>query len=192
MDKSQSKYLNTAKKMQSALINLLDKVEFDDVTISLLCKRAGVNRTTFYAHYDNLYDLLEEMQESVINSFFEEQTQIHTTIEKLNKEDSVFINEKYLIPYLNFIKDNKNLFKLFMKNLNVFSPNKILKFFIDDVFTPILSKHDIKNSNQINYMAQYYLMGVTAITNAWVKNDCKESVEEICKIIINCVRPEFY
>ena len=192
MDKSQSKYLNTAKKMQSALINLLDKVEFDDVTISLLCKRAGVNRTTFYAHYDNLYDLLEEMQESVINSFFEEQTQIHTTIEKLNKEDSVFINEKYLIPYLNFIKDNKNLFKLFMKNLNVFSPNKILKFFIDDVFTPILSKHDIKNSNQINYMAQYYLMGVTAITNAWVKNDCKESVKEICKIIINCVRPEFY
>ena len=38
-------------------------------------------------------------------------------------------------------------------------------------------------------MIAYYLHGITAIINEWIKNGCKDEIEYIEKIIIKCVRP---
>ena len=51
MNKSESKYFNTATKMDLALISLLKKKSFDYITVSEICETAGVNRSTFYLHY---------------------------------------------------------------------------------------------------------------------------------------------
>ena len=60
MNKSESKYFNTAIKMDKALIKLLDKKPFDYITVKEICQEAGVNRSTFYLHYENTVELLEE------------------------------------------------------------------------------------------------------------------------------------
>ena len=60
MDRSQSKYFHTAAKMDEALISLLNEKEFEYITVKEICARAGVNRSTFYLHYENTRDLLEE------------------------------------------------------------------------------------------------------------------------------------
>ena len=60
MNKSESKYFNTAIKMDKALIKLLNKKDFDFITVKEICKEAGVNRSTYYLHYENTVDLLEE------------------------------------------------------------------------------------------------------------------------------------
>ena len=60
MNKSESKYFNTAKKMDLALISLLKKKSFEYVTVSEICEKAGVNRSTFYLHYETVDDLLNE------------------------------------------------------------------------------------------------------------------------------------
>ena len=60
MNKNESKYFNTAIKMDEALISLLEKKEFEYITIKEICIEAGVNRSTFYLHYENTSDLLKE------------------------------------------------------------------------------------------------------------------------------------
>ena len=60
MNKSESKYYNTAVKMDLALISLLKEKPFDYITVSEICSKAGVNRSTFYLHYENTRDLLKE------------------------------------------------------------------------------------------------------------------------------------
>ena len=56
MNKSEAKFHNTAVKMDDALVLLLEHKEFKDISIMDVCEKAGVNRSTFYAHYENLYD----------------------------------------------------------------------------------------------------------------------------------------
>lgn len=51
MNKNESKYFNTAIKMDEALITLLEKEDFEYITIKEICDTAGVNRSTFYLHY---------------------------------------------------------------------------------------------------------------------------------------------
>ncbi|MGN1134205.1 MAG: TetR/AcrR family transcriptional regulator [Oscillospiraceae bacterium] len=58
MNKSESKYFNTAVKMDEALLSILETKDFKYITIKEICERAGVNRSTFYLHYENIGDLL--------------------------------------------------------------------------------------------------------------------------------------
>ncbi|MDE6707509.1 MAG: TetR/AcrR family transcriptional regulator, partial [Oscillospiraceae bacterium] len=60
MNKSESKYFNTALKMNQALLAILEKKDFEYITIKEICEKAGVNRSTFYLHYQNTRELLDE------------------------------------------------------------------------------------------------------------------------------------
>ena len=69
LNKSESKYFNTARKMDKALISLLEERSFEYITVSEICKRSGVNRSTFYLHYENTVDLLNETARLMLEDF---------------------------------------------------------------------------------------------------------------------------
>lgn len=70
MNRSESKYLNTAQAMDEALMSLLAEKDFESITITELCEKAHVNRSTFYLHYDSMAELLEETIDSANQAFF--------------------------------------------------------------------------------------------------------------------------
>ena len=69
MNNSESKYFHTAVRFDKALLSLLEKKPFVYVTVSEVCERAGLNRSTFYLHYENTSDLLKESIGHLIDSF---------------------------------------------------------------------------------------------------------------------------
>ena len=69
MNKNESKYFNTAILFDEALINLLEYKDIDYITIKEICNKAGVNRSTFYLHYENISDLVNECMEYVNQKF---------------------------------------------------------------------------------------------------------------------------
>ena len=69
MNKSESKYYNTALLMDEALLRLLEKKDFEFITITEVCQKAGVNRSTFYLHYENMDDLLVETIQMINKRF---------------------------------------------------------------------------------------------------------------------------
>ena len=69
MNKNESKYFNTAKRMDEALIALLEKKDFAYITVKEICDKAEVNRSTFYLHYENTTDLLKEATQHILDSF---------------------------------------------------------------------------------------------------------------------------
>lgn len=71
MNKSESKYHNTALLMNQALVELLNKKDFEYITVKEICAKAGVNRSTFYLHYETINDLLEECLENINKRFLE-------------------------------------------------------------------------------------------------------------------------
>lgn len=50
MKKSESKYFNTALRMDQAFLELLEKKDLEYSTVKEICEAAGVNRSTFYLH----------------------------------------------------------------------------------------------------------------------------------------------
>ena len=190
MNKSESKYFNTATKMDLALISLLKKKPFEYITVSEICKVAGINRSTFYLHYETVADLLDEATKYLLNdflSYFSQDTQtIAHHIMDCNLEDLVFVCDKYLIPYLSYIKDNKEIFYTALSHVKMFGLEDIYVRLFENIFNPILNRFNYPHDYR-KFVMMYYLNGINGIINEWLKCDCKTDVDEISKIIIVCI-----
>ena len=55
--------------MDEALIALLEVKEFEFITVGEICRKAGVNRSTFYLHYDTIADLMSETARYINSEF---------------------------------------------------------------------------------------------------------------------------
>ena len=97
-----------------------------------------------------------------------------------------YINEKYLYPYLLFIKENKRVFFAVLSQPITFDSNIIFQRLFDNIFNPILDRFHYPRDEQ-NYVMMFYLNGITAIITEWLKDDCKKSIEEISNIIHYCI-----
>lgn len=189
MNKSEAKYHNTALKMHNALISLLEKKDFDKISIIEICSEANVNRSTFYAHYDNTYELLKEAYSERLQQLFQSFCQSLKDIKNFNTEESIFISPEYLIPYLKFVKSNKQFFKVYMNHLRSFDVDNTYSFLLDNVFLPIYEKNGISDKIMANYISKFYLQGITSVVIEWVNRDCTDDELLICEIITMCVRP---
>ncbi len=190
MNKSESKYFNTAIKMDKALIKLLDKKPFDYITVKEICQEAGVNRSTFYLHYENTVELLEEAIEytndEFLSYFKDADESFISNMNSKSNDELLLITPSYLKPYLKYIKENKALHSSGVLKNAYMKPNEKFKKMAKHIFYPIMERLKVEE-NKRDYILAYYTHGVIAIVEQWLKNDCKESIDEICDIIINCV-----
>ena len=189
MNISESKYFNTARKMNLALLSLLKRKSFEYITVSEICKTAEVNRSTFYLHYENTADLLEETTKYILDNFMAYfKTDTKSVVEKVNRElnELCFINDSYLMPYLTYIKENKEIFLTALLHMKDFNFESVYEQMFESVFAPILERFRYPEKDR-KYVMLYYLNGITAISMEWVKDNCKRPTEEISGIIKRCV-----
>jgi len=190
MNKNESKYFNTAILFDEALIYLLEKKEIEYITVKEICTKAGVNRSTFYLHYESINDLVEEtmnyINEKFENYFDKDSKDFINKIKYTSLEDLKLVEKKYLTPYLTFIKDNKKIFKASFNNpkgMNAFDKYNYLK---DYILMPILERFNIPKKER-NYLIAFYINGIMAIIKEWLNTNCKDSIVELEDVIIKCV-----
>ena len=190
MNKSESKYFNTAKKMDIALISLLRNKPFEYITISEICEKAGVNRSTFYLHYETIGDLLNETVRYLLDDFLSyfsvDTASISLNITECELDELNYISDKYLMPYLTYIKDNKEIFLtalLYARELGFEDVNNRM---FENIFCPILNRFHYPTSD-MNYIMMYYLNGINAVILEWLKDNCNKSIKEIIEIINICI-----
>ena len=190
MNKNESKYYNASIKMNNALIQLLDNKEFEDITVKEICQTATVNRSTFYLHYENTYDLLNETIENLYKNFYSRYDE-SLSMDKINNktDDELFlIKSEYLTPYLNFVFENRKIFKLMYFKNEVFKGETMYSEWFNKIFSPILSKFNVKDEEEQTYIMVFHLQGLISLIMEWVKNDCKMKIEDLIVIIKKCIR----
>jgi len=190
MNKNESKYFNTAIKMDEALVTLLEKKDFEYITIKEICDTAGVNRSTFYLHYENTSDLLKETTRYIIDkhlAYYEIDKQCITPqFETCKREELLFISDEYLSPYLTFIKENQRLFKVSIKQFHSMHMDEVYGEMFEHIFSPILSCFCVPEVERA-YVMKFYLTGIFAIVMEWLDKNCSDDMETVIKVITDCV-----
>ena len=193
MNKSESKYFNTALRMDEALIALLEKKDLEYITVKEICHQAGVNRSTFYLHYESIAELLDETMEMInqrfLSYFPQEEEAVLGDMEHRELNDLVFVTQEYLLPYLRFIQDNKKVYRAAFRNPSSMQANARYGVLKQRILNPILERFEIPIARRPYYIA-YYVEGIAAIIKEWLRHDCGDSVEMIAAIIESCVRPK--
>lgn len=193
MNKSESKYFNTALRMDEALITLLEQKDLEYITIKEICQQAGVNRSTFYLHYETISDLVNEAVEQInarfISYFPQQAEEILADPAHRSRKDLILVTRAYLVPYLHFIRDNKKVYRAAFRNPSSMQSHTRYEYLKRQLLVPILEQFGIPAS-QHSYRIAYYVEGIMAIVREWLRRDCADEVEMMADIIVACVRPE--
>ncbi len=191
MNKNESKYQNTATRMDEALIELLDEKELADISIKELCKKAGVNRSTFYLHYDNLNDLLSETLDYInkifVSVYKEKSPDFIAKISTAPLEELDLVKSAYLTPYLNFVKDHQIIFRASFNNTINMKARDHYESLEKYVFDPILERYHAPEAEK-KYIMAYYISGTTAVIREWVAASCADDVDFIENLIIGLIK----
>lgn len=190
MNKNESKYFNTATKMDQAFLELLEKKDFSYITVKEICAKAGVNRSTFYLHYETVEDLLSESIEYMNKQFLSHMKQdtevFMTRIKECPVEQLYLVTPKYLKPYLSYIQEHKRIFYTAITKASTLRLDDSYNRMFRHVFTPILDRYQVPVEDR-RYMMAFYIQGMMAIITEWLKDDCKDSMEHIMAVIQQCV-----
>lgn len=190
MNRNESKYFNTAARMDEALISLLEKKDFEYITVKEVCAAAGVNRSTFYLHYETTRDLLEEctelMRKRFLAYFDVSSAAVIGKIRTCPLEELVLVTPKYLTPYLKYISENRRVYAAAITRPEAFDAVGAYGALFRHVFDPILERFRVP-SDERAYMMRFYVGGISSMIAEWLKNGCADSIEKIMSVILCCI-----
>lgn len=172
--------------MDEAFLELLAVKDFEYITVKEICGTAVVNRSTFYLHYETIADLLSECVEYINGQFLEymqkDSEMFVEKIEKCSLEELYLLTPEYLIPYLNYIRDNKKLFLTATQNAAVLQLENTYSRMFRHIFAPIMDRFNIPEHDR-HYILAFYIKGIMAVIGEWLKCNCEDQVEYIADII---------
>ena len=174
-EKTDLRIVKTKKILFNSLLNLMKIKNFEKIKISDICEESLVNRSTFYAHYDDKYELLidlfEERKLSLLKDFED-------------NENKAFSKE-YLMELLSIlidhIEENKEIYSAILAN----NRNGILiDFLIDaiekDVSERLKGNSEIKASDlPLDIIVKFYAGGLINIGIDCITRTKKYSKKEL-------------
>lgn len=190
MTRSESKYFATAERMDAAFLELLEEKDFAYITVKEICARAGVNRSTFYLHYETIADLLAESAQHIIDEFLAYMPQDSAAhVSRLRDcplEELYFMTPAYLTPYLTYIKEHRRVFRAAVEQASVLRMQDAYRQLNRHVLTPILDRYQVPRADQ-TYLMRFFISGLMAIIDEWVQDDCRDSVEHVIDVMQMCI-----
>lgn len=163
--------VRTQTALLEALERLIQTKKLSGITITELCTEADINRNTFYYHYNNIIEFLDEHKQIVLDEL-NDITDVSTTHSKEN-----------LIEIINVLKYHPHFLNILI------SPNCDLDLF-NDIFAIAskkasfsLSKHEDDFTNKELLLCTYCNAGCNAVIRSWILNGMRETPEEIADII---------
>lgn len=191
MNRSQSKYFATAAKMDDAFLELLERKDFAYITVKEICAAAGVNRSTFYLHYENVGDLLDESVERINRQFLDYMKQdADVFTQKMRScpvKELYLITPEYLVPYLSYVKDHRRIFETVVEHSDVLGAGNTFERMKRYVFSPIMERCGVLAADR-PYLMAFYISGLMAIIAEWIKGDCADSIDRVVALIQACVK----
>ena len=152
-------------KIESVFVELLQTKELDQVTVSDICSLAGLNRSTFYANYVDIYELADIVRGSLEQSVSE--------LYRDEVENS--FNSNDYLKLFRHIADNQLFYKTYFK-LGYDNQFKIVKY-----DTKLAANHF--ENRFVHYHIEFFRSGFNAIVKMWLAGGCTETPEEMNEII---------
>ena len=198
---SDKRVIRTKKAIRTALFKIMESKDIASITISELTNLANVNRRTFYTHYSNITDILDETESEIIDSLSTliaqfDSTSLAESTYRIFIELNTLITEEYGFYFHLMKSDFRGVLVSRMKTVLKASADKILGRFsipADEKYITLMSS--FINGGFLNIFLEWNKSGkdVSIDTAAKVASAmvdfCVRNVPEIDKSIDNMAEP---
>lgn len=175
----------TKKLMNDYFIYLLEQKSIDKITVKELTDGCNLNRGTFYLYYQDVYDMLEQLENQVMK-------ELKSTLNLHNhNQQPIAIIE----PIIQYIYDHQKIFSILVGEHGdiqfIHKFCSILKDYCFDVWKNIfLSNTTISQDylKKYDYYFQYMIAGIIGVCKSWAHQNFNESPHEMSLLIESMIK----
>ena len=168
--KTDRRILKTKRVLRESLLYLLKEQPIQKISVSLLCEKSDINRSTFYTYYSSPMDLLESIEDEILNTLEEDMIQFE-------KENSI---SQLMNSIIFYISEHKQLVRLlFSDHGDPGFQNKLL--FATQRWTMPMwqSRRPDYDAETLSSLHIYIVSGCMAVIRQWITGGFQESEEEV-------------
>lgn len=185
-DRDDRRTVYSKKMIRESLYELLREKPLNKISVTEICDRADVNRSTFYSYYCDIYDLHDQ----ITKEFFSLQKKVVKHIKEAIKTKDSLADFTYadfykiVFYYLETVEENTELYK-FIFNQNTdnsihASFGKIVYLTIKDVLNPLIGD---SRAEELKKAFTFVAGGTTALIMKWMETNCETPAEEMSEYV---------
>lgn len=162
----------TKKALREALSELMMEKELRSITIQELSDKADVHRATFYAHYKDIYDLYEQLEDAIVHE-----------IGAIIVEDPTHTYREQYEKLIDYVFDNSKACRMFLKNPNF---QERISRFLEEKYYEIWQYETGENevTEEWWFLTRYHMHGFLAIIGRWMEHDYAYPKDKLIDMII--------
>lgn len=178
MDSKEDRRVRYTKMViRESFISLLEEKDIGDITITGLCKKADINRTTFYAHYKDQYDLMNEIQNELFDN-------LGKHLEAYTESDIDVVLVGMVKEIFEYLKENARLCKLLLGEKGDFHFQKRVFLIVYDKVIQDITKYGQVSKDDAEYIYAFTLTGCVGVIQKWLNDDMIVSTKRMAEMII--------
>lgn len=168
--KNNKRYKISSEKIETSFLTLILNHKYEDISINQICEHANINRSTFYAHYDDINDLIVKIESKFAKSM--------ASIFDFGLRQT----HEAFVEMFTFVKQNKYFYKAFLNIPYVTLAETTTK---TNVLANVTENIDRFKTGDIGlfYRASFFGAGVKEMCKIWLERDCAESPEEMAMFL---------
>lgn len=177
--KTDLRIIKTKKVLFDTLFKLMKQKNFDKIKISDICDEALINRSTFYAHYEDKYELLDDFIEDLKISLLKD----------LEDNRNNVSSKEYIMKLLSILMDHidekRDIYSaILLNNRNGFLVDFLIDVIERESSERLKNNNDILNSQlPLDIIVKFYAGGLINICMSWLTRKEKYSKEELLAYI---------
>lgn len=163
----------TKRLLSNTLKELMKKKPIEQITVRELTKLAGLNRQTFYYHFENIYDLLKW-------------TFQQDALALIEAYESAKVWQEGLLQLFRYLDENRDICLCALKSLG---REHIKQFFYSDIHNIIhqvideLGQQFQAEKEYVSFLSHFFTLAIEAVVESWLNGEIKQSPEELIKMI---------
>lgn len=171
----------TKQLFRQGLVQLMTEKKLNEITVREITDLTDMNRGTFYLHYKDVYDLLEQIESEMFTDFYEA---INNSphIEKPGKPLPIFLQA------FQFIAKNADMSRVLLStNGDIAFVDKLKNVVKSRSFEAWSTVYKDTNRSHYEYFHHFIVSGCIGIIQHWLDTGMQESTEEISVLAENMV-----
>lgn len=151
-----------------------EKGSVSQVTVGEICRRAGIHRSSFYLHYQDVYDLLEKVERSM------EEKMTEACLRGLRAGQHVGDGFEALFG---FIRDHREFYAIYLSEAAHPVLGVARRLYRDPLESLDYAACGYASQEELGYHEDFFLSGLTALVRRWLLTGCRESPGELAAIL---------
>ncbi len=167
----------TKRKLRLSFIELMDKKDIMEITVTEISNLADVNRGTFYLHYSDIYDMRRQIETELID-------ELYTILSYHSAEKMKKAIYPIIFDVCSFFNENCKLLNIFLsKNGDMVFADGLKGIVKEKVFHDWKAVYKLDNAKENEIHFCFITSGIIGVLRQWIYEGCVTSIEAVASLL---------